>query len=632
MVSLRRLYFYGMSLVTALALSWAVSGLLSTFLWSGTPFRGDLRLELAVAAVALLGFLIHWPAARRDAARDGGGACSTERAVFFFAIFSGLMLLMLRPVLGVVNYGFRLLLQSDLRSVLFLRGASLQDALITILVNTVFLIAFAFVYRKDRRLAPGCTVLRDARRSFLVFWMSTGLVLAAVGLGWALANLTEEMIPSLNFQPNDHALALTLLSVGLGLWGWFWHRLKKEAGRQEGQGSGFRRLVLSVVSLLSLLVLLAGVYGIATTLLDWILPPGLARPVLFRNLGLNLALLVPGAIVQKVSSRSLAQEARNGQSTPSADEVTVLFRYLLAGLAWVMLAVGLARLVFLLSALVPGQDLPPTLHEMVSALVLTLLGLAVWSSTMAPLSRAPSASGRGAVMRRGYLLVIIFLCSLGVLVSAGLLLRAQLAGGAPGDSSAFFTPQTIRAAGILGVSLLFLLYHLHLLSRKPGTSVAAGAAQEVGFTAVLVTDEAELGEAFAKAFAERGPQVSLTVVNPQDPLPDPPPAADVLLIPARLAFSPGEPLPAWMAEFPGKRIVLPQADDQWTYLGAPSSATEAVREAARLVRSMAEGGAAPSAVRISTAAVGFAVLAGALAFLLPLVIFLFFLLLTMPMM
>src|SRR5512141_651396 len=92
MSTIRRLYFYVLSLISAEAIVWGAITLLRTVISKGLIGGGSLLATgLSLVLVGLPIFWLHWRTVQRDAQRDPEERASRIRAVFLYAaLFSTL--------------------------------------------------------------------------------------------------------------------------------------------------------------------------------------------------------------------------------------------------------------------------------------------------------------------------------------------------------------------------------------------------------------------------------------------------------------------------------------------------------------------------------------------------------------
>src|SRR5512141_2581704 len=92
MSTIRRLYFYALSLISAEVIIWGVISLVRTAVSKGLVGSGSLLATgLSLVLVGIPIFWLHWRTVQRDASRDVEERASRIRAVFFYAsLFSTL--------------------------------------------------------------------------------------------------------------------------------------------------------------------------------------------------------------------------------------------------------------------------------------------------------------------------------------------------------------------------------------------------------------------------------------------------------------------------------------------------------------------------------------------------------------
>jgi len=136
MRTVRRLYFYLVSLVSLEVVVWGMIGLARTIVNMNSLGGTTMQLagSLAEIIVGLPVFLLHWSVCQREAFKDLDERNTHERAVFLYGTMLGLLVPVIQNLLAITN---RLLLTiSRLNwSPLLGGGQTWSDNLIAVAVN-----------------------------------------------------------------------------------------------------------------------------------------------------------------------------------------------------------------------------------------------------------------------------------------------------------------------------------------------------------------------------------------------------------------------------------------------------------------------------------------------------------------
>src|SRR5512133_138180 len=104
MSTVRRLYFYGLSLISAEVIIWGMINLLRTVISNGLIGAGSLLATgLSLVLVGLPIFWLHWRTVQRDAQRDQEERASRIRAVFLYAALFAVQTPIVYAILAMIS-------------------------------------------------------------------------------------------------------------------------------------------------------------------------------------------------------------------------------------------------------------------------------------------------------------------------------------------------------------------------------------------------------------------------------------------------------------------------------------------------------------------------------------------------
>lgn len=610
MRTVRRLYFYALSLISAEVVIWGVINLLRTMVANGLAGGGGrLATGLSQVLVGLPIFWLHWRTLQRDAAGDLEERASRIRAVFLYSALFSVLLPMLSSLLALLDRGLGSLFGLPASSAWLGGDQSAGDNLLAILVNAVVLVYFGRIVRADWQAGLPEHFLADARRLFRYLWVVIGLTLTVAGVYNLLRYLLEA--PGQNPQESLPLLAggLSLLLLGAPVWGFAWRAVEASLREPAERRSLLRLVVLYLISLAGVVGVLASAGRVVNSLLRWLLgEPQTLIPFLQDN-GAAIAAALPLGAMWAYYGRILNTAVAQMPDQPRREALRRLYAYILAflGLAvtftgLIRLAEFLASLIFTRAALV-GSDRA----ALSGALAALLVGIPLWLLTWRDMQREAARlddggdHARRSVLRKAYLYLVLFGLVIGAMgFTAQLLntlLNAALTGAGPD-----LAQEATRLFLWLALAIGLLVYHWQALRQDGRLAQQTLGGYHAAFPTLVITDEtgspsAIFGGAFVQALERTAARLPVAVHSVALGAPDETMlGARAILLPLDLALNPPESLRLWLAEFPGQRIIVPLPAAGWTWLGpAEKRPDELAREAAQMIRQLAEG----EAVRLS---------------------------------
>jgi hypothetical protein len=246
-----------------------------------------------------------------------------------------------------------------------------------------------------------------------------------------------------------------------------------------------------------------------------------------------------------------------------------------------------------------SQQWPDFFRSSIAACVATLaVGVPLWLFTWPPqqaqarLTDLPGEQARRSVVRKGYLYLVLFATVIGAMGTAGaifFLVLSTLLGNNPELN--FWLALAQRSAAFIQVAV-WLAYHLRMLLEDGKFAQRTLRDRQAGFPAlVLQSGAGSFSGLLTAALQQQAPHLPVSVHDLElGPLDESMKQARVVVLPAGLALQPPDGLRAWLETYEGQRILVPQAADGWTWLGAAHrSERDLAKETARALRLMAEG-------------------------------------------
>jgi hypothetical protein len=618
MSAIRRLYFYGLALVSLEVVVWGVVGLLRTAAAEGLgAASGLLATGLSLVLVGLPIFLLHWRTIQREAQADPDERASRVRAVFL----NGVLAITLGPVcyalLALLNRALAGLLGLPAFSAWFGADQNALDNWLAIVVNGLAGGYFAFVLRSDWRAtaaaaaeaktgpapeipAAGEQNLAEARRLFRYFWVLAGLTMLVAGV----YNLLRYLLYTPGQNPSQTlpylAGGLALLLVGGPLWGYHWRLVQESLYDADERSSLLRLVVLYAVLLAAVVGVLSTVGAVVTSLIGWLLGEPRTPAAFVQGNSAELGAAVPLAAMWVYYGRTLQKEVAGLPDRPRRAALRRLYFYILAILGLAVLLAGLYSLVEQLARLAfePAAGLASARAPLSGALSALLAGLPLWLAAWRPMqveAARPDDSGdhaRRSVLRKAYLYLVLFLLVDGLMVFGGRILYTLLDSLLSGQAPADFGQALARLFGWLVIDLAFLAYHLRALRRDGRLAQQSLGGVHARFpTLVLVEEDSPFGQYLSADLARLAPRLPVALHPVEQGAPDEALlGAAALVIPVGLALDPPESLRLWMSEYLGRRLLVPLPGAGYTWPGqVDKSPQQLARDAAQALRQMAEG-------------------------------------------
>lgn len=600
MRTVRRLYVYLLSLISFEVVIWGAVNLLRTIvgneLVSGSTTL--LATGLSLVLVGLPIFFLHWRSAQMDALRDVEERGSRLRAIFLYAVRVGVLIPVVYSLLALLNRLLAQVLGMTPAAALFGANQTNTDNLIAVAVNLVALAYFARVLQGDWESAPAGNFLAETRRLYRYLWVMFGLVVSVAGLQNILRFLLQVPRGLLDTSGSLLANGLALTLVGLPLWVWTWNLVQAGLKEEGEQQSILRLVVLYLINLAAVVGVLSAGGNLLSATFQWLFGKPQTLGGFLDESGGAAALLITLGVLWAYFGGILDREMAALPDEPRRAAVRRLYRSILAMLGLATVFTGILTLCsFLVSLLFSGQQFGGSWQQLSSGLAALAVGLPLWLANWPPLQVEAAARtdtgdrARRSVVRKAYLYLVVFLLVVGGMGVAGVLLYnllSALLGSPVMDLPRLVADRLL----ILGVVLVFLAYHWQGLRRDVRLAQQALGSLHASYPVVVFTRaESHFGEEFQEALRRQSPGVPVVL----HPIENGVPAEELfsaraVILPAGLAVDPPEALRLWLANSRARRILVPEPQADWVWLGVPNrSAHELAQEAALAVRQIAEG-------------------------------------------
>ncbi|MHC1782126.1 MAG: DUF5671 domain-containing protein [Anaerolineaceae bacterium] len=599
MRTVRRIYFYSISLISLEVVIWGLIGLLRTIFNRNidSGIAGLLASGLSQILVALPIFLFHWNFAQREAEKDEEEKASQVRALFQYGARLAVLMPIVQNLLALLNH--LLLMVFDLHPYQALIGGeqTYGDNLAAVGVNLLAFVYLDRVLKSDWCLFPPENALHDLRRLFRVVWMLYTLVLAIAGVSILLHYvffLPEKSIPFEVFQPVN-GLALSLIAMPLWLNAWL--RLIGARKVPQDKKSVLRLVSIYLLALIGVVAVLASGAGILTSLVNAVTGDGRSLSGLVNDNATLLAFVIVFGVVWAFFQREMGVEFTLLDDESMTAGLKRVYNYLLS---FIGLAAAFAGMQQLLSFVVHftveqvwNQDaFRPLLSRGLGLLLIAApLWVTSWNRAQAGARREDDSGdhARRSPLRKGYLYLVLFLTVVGGMFTAGQVIYLLISRLLGNEVPAFLVEVLNWLQSFL-ILLVLLVYHLRVL-RQDGRMLQMALSRRHSEYPLLMLSAGE-NETIAeikRKLAQTMPELPVEVLDVRSLSNPPGMAISALVVDGALLIQPPGWLPVYLASFPGEKIILPQTRNGWLWPGGQRSRHEQVTDAVAAVRQLAEG-------------------------------------------
>jgi len=627
MRTIRRLYLYSVVFVSLETVLWGLINLLRSALETSRVGGGGDQLAQALAflIVGIPVFLLHWWLVQRNIGQQPEERSAGLRAFFLYGLALALFIPVVQNLLAVLDRLLLLAAAAPASSALVGGYQSWIDNLVAILMNGMLGLYFLSVIRKDwlaGESQPEMEMddLALARRVHRYAWVVYGLGLIGIGVQQVLDAAFALLGPTRIGLEALVANGLAALLIGGPLWWYAWRNVQASLEFSKERHSMFRLVFLYLVVFTGV----GGVLGLSGNALSEALNGLLQSSFGFSEWMGRVSGELAGAIffasLWYFYARVLRADLGSVPSTPRRDGLQRLYRYVLAFAGLVAVFTGLMSisnyLIDELSLATPRTFVYGA-RRLASGLSALLIGLPLWLRswlTVSAQSARADESGdhaRRSVVRRGYLYLAVFIGVLGVMFTTGSLIF-EILRSLFGDSG-LDIGQSL-ADDILFAGLLF--YHWRVM-QADNRRKASSLAEKQGLFPALVLDAGDeaFSNAIMAAIREEAPEVPVAVHFPSGGAPgEDLLEAGAVVMPSTIASNPPESLRIWLNAFKGSKVIVPVSQNSWYWVdtsGKPLN--KLAKQAAEVVRDLAEGGDVRTGSRISPWIIVAAIFGGLIA-------------------
>jgi hypothetical protein len=602
MRTVRRLYFYLVALISLEVVVWGVISLARN-LFDEVLVGGAANLMATGLSLLLVGipiFLLHWMLAQRDARRDSEEHDSRVRALFLYAARFGLLTPVAQNLLALISRAALSIFREDFTRALIGSGQTFADNVVAIVVNLVIWVYIEQTLRRDWAEVKESDALVDVRRLYRYVWVLYALLLVCTGVYQVVHYIffVPEGVTGASAGGLANGLALAL--VGAPLWAWTWKVIQDSLPQPGERASWLRQIVLYLLSLVGLGGTLASAAVLLALVLRWALGDAHTLSTFFSDASNSLAFLAAFGIVWAYYGRERRLALADVGNPARRSALERFYAYILSLAGNISTYFGLAVLLNTLVEMAMSHAQWPDVYRtsIANCLATLAVGLPLWLTNW-PAQQAQARQqdlvgeqARRSVLRKGYLYLVLFSTVIGAMGTAGsifFLVLSTLLGNNP--EANFWLAFNQRGVAFIQVGV-WLAYHLRMLLQDGKFAQRTLRDRHAGFsTLILQSNEGHFSGLLTAALQQQAPHIPVRMCSLEDgSINEALGTSSAVVLPAGLALQPPEGLRAGLETFAGQRIVVPEAAERWTWLGAaPRGERDLAKETARAVRLLAEG-------------------------------------------
>ena len=259
MKTIRRIYFYAVTLFSMEIVLWGMIGLArSIFSNSVSGGVGQLAEALALILVGVPVFGIHWWAAQRNVKNETEERESSVRAFFLYTILLALFIPLTQNGLAFINRFLIDIFNIPSSRALIGGYQSLSDNLIAALMNGLVAAYFWHILKNDWHEISDKSVLRLTRRIYRYIWVFYSLVMVIIGI----IHILRYIFSFSNSIGEDYLNALfangfALILLSIPLWVWAWKTVQSALDEPAERASLLRLGMLYFLSLSGVIFVLS---------------------------------------------------------------------------------------------------------------------------------------------------------------------------------------------------------------------------------------------------------------------------------------------------------------------------------------------------------------------------------------
>ena len=562
MKSIRRLYFYLVTIISIEVVVWGLIGLLRSIVDQTVSGGADaLALALAYIFVGIPIFLVHWLWAQRVSAKEEEEKEATLRAVFLYAILLGTLIPVVQNFLAFID---RSLVQVTglgvARAFSSFRNQTLADNLIAIVMNLVVAAYFWNILRGEWATLKDKENFADVRRLYRYIWMLYGLLMTVFGM--------QQILRYLIYIPGDVLGEMgrevivngtALLVIGTPVWVYSWRVIQDSLTDPAEMGSNLRLGILYILSLGGVITVVTTSSMLVNILVTKLFGADWTTQHFVQQIGGPVSVGVPLGMIWAYYGHWLNRHIEAIGDKVRQAGMKRVYNYILAFIGLVVSFIGVQTLLsFIIDMSTNRSFLNSDAYRssIATAISLLIVGLPLWLMTWRPMQAEALAVGgmgdhaRRSILRKIYLYLALFASVIGGMASAVALVYQLIRLVLTGDAGSDFVNTLLNTLQLLFLFVVVLIYHLNVL-RADGASMADTLVEKQSAFSVLIVDSGDgVVDSVKAALMKLGAKVQVTVTTP-----DKKPNGDfsAVILSGSLAAAGA---PAWIRSFGGKQVIV----------------------------------------------------------------------------
>lgn len=597
MKTIRRGYFYIVSLISLEVVTWAVIGLIRSIFDSSTigSRSNELASALSLIVVGVVVFGIHWRIAQREAAQDPEEQFSGVRAVFLYVTFAALLIPVAQNLLSLIYRNLATLFDVEISRYSFGGDQIVSDNIIAIVINAV---AAYYIYQLLQAIwaaNPSGDAFPLTRRISRYLWMLYSLGLSYAGVNQLISYVLSTN-KSIGGAGRSLAWGLAFTIVGMPIWAYVWSMIQTSLKNSDEQTSPVRQVSLYLLTFLGVAITLGSASGVLYELFETLFDNSEQFSDYIDRIAEMLAFGLPAGLVWFYFGRVIKDDREAHPQVTQRSGMRRLYFYILSFMGLGVTFVGIEMVIlFVIDQLFRRGNF--TADEIIPAILTAfIIGLPLWLRAWVPMNTEAAAEGedgdhaRRSVNRKGYLYLSLFISVIGMMALAGTILFILISAllGDPPDDMGYNISQ---AFGSLIAFTLLGAYQLRQLRADNQLASTSLSTQHADFSVVVLEPgEGDFAEEVVAAIRVQVKDVPVAVQpigeNFDASLKD----ASAVVLPSDLAANPPEAVRLWLDEFGGLRVVVPVAAENWVWVGVESSSLrEMAKLAGKTIGLLAEG-------------------------------------------
>lgn len=566
MKTIRRLYFYAVAFISMEVVLWGIIGLLRSIFNNNEILSGATTLAQALSLI-LVGvpiFLFHWVWSQNISSKDDEENSASIRAMFLYGSLLATLIPVTQNLLAFINRTFLTTVKIESYRAIAGGYQTWSDNLIAVAINLLIAFYFWNVLKNNWRTLTETENFSEIRRLYRFIWVLYSLLLTIYGSQLALNfifTIPSEVLGAFGRETVINAIALLLIGTPIWIYSW---RLLQDALTDSAERDSYLRLgILYLLSLGGAVIVLITSGTLIYRILVQILGTDYSWSSSIQAIGNSISLGLPFGVLWAYYGKWLKAQFNFDENLPRRESKQRLYAYILSLLGLSASVSGILALLSFLIDLALGNLYLSTngfAEPLSASFALLAIGLPTWLLNWSPIQNQATASGdlaehaRRSLIRKSYLYLVLFVCVLGGMISAGFFVF-NLINSVLGSDISDLLKTILNSLVAFILFVILLLYHFYTLRKDSESQADVLEEKQIQFNILVFDHNGSFGESVKTMFAKRAPKVPVTIVNANEKMPKDI-KADAIVLPASLAVNTPENVEAWIRSFRGNKLIV----------------------------------------------------------------------------